>query len=104
MGTKHTPGPWVTERDSKFITGNLSYFYVEANDCPVCEISADYITWFNKKEQELEANARLIAAAPEMLEALKAILKENDGVCPDCVYASTWDLMEDAVAKAEGNQ
>ena len=32
--------------------------------------------------EELEANARLIAAAPEMLEALKALLEE----CPDLAH------------------
>jgi hypothetical protein len=45
---------------------------------------------------ERDANAHLIAAAPDMLAALKAVLSHK----PD--YADAiWDQVEDAIAKAE---
>ena len=52
----------------------------------------------NKNYTTLElkpADARLIAAAPELLEAAKTILENNDGIRFRMVLA-------DAIAKAEG--
>jgi hypothetical protein len=46
-----------------------------------------------------EANARLVAAAPELLAALKAAL---DDFGPDFA-GPTIDMMRAAIAKAEGN-
>lgn len=43
------------------------------------------------------ANARLIAAAPDMLEALQN-LENDDGIIPD----HAWKLVQDAIAKATG--
>ena len=64
--TKHTPGPWV--RDCWDILGNDG----KDGTGHVCEISrpnsGDEFYW---REGEADANARLIAAAPDMLEALK---------------------------------
>lgn len=60
-------------------------------NCPICVIDAGIIT------EEQEANARLIAAAPELLEALKVVESEwstrSDGNAK---------LVFDAIAKAEG--
>lgn len=59
--SKYTPGPWhVAERDDD---GDVLYT-VEADNLPVAYIY---------RKAEREANARLIAAAPEMLEALKEL-------------------------------
>lgn len=51
-------------------------------------------------ENENEANARLIAAAPELLEALKALVN-----CPDYKGINTHEMnaARAAIAKAEGN-
>jgi hypothetical protein len=46
------------------------------------------------------ANARLIAAAPDMLEALLNL--ENDGGAN--MPPSAWKLVQDAIQKATGNQ
>lgn len=54
----HTPGPWSYEKSEC-----SPYFYVSAGSCDtICEI-----------EDDLEADAMLIAAAPDMLEALLAM-------------------------------
>ncbi len=47
--------------------------------------------------EEAEANLKLIAAAPDMLAALKN-LENDDGAIPH----HAWVLAQDAIAKAEG--
>ena len=59
--TKHTPGPWHAADDGGEV--------FDAEYIPVCYMNgigqaSEFIT-----EKEAEANARLIAAAPELLEA-----------------------------------
>jgi len=63
--TKHTPGPWRVE-DVFFIFG------------PDQHQTADSRTWSRTPEED-EANARLIAAAPELLEALQEALVLFEG-------------------------
>lgn len=66
MKTEHTPGPWKAEQangcdeTAMFVTGNG------------CTVAACYGDWHDQApDSEQRANARLIAAAPELLEALK---------------------------------
>ncbi len=76
MTTKHTPGPWSVFGDTKDqpgIEGDDGTFSIivygeedEADDCGV----------HGHTNEEMWANARLIAAAPDLLEALK-MLKED---------------------------
>lgn len=61
MASKHTPGPWHAERSEEFGTieigvGHFKHFHV--------------IATLSSYENDTQANARLIAAAPEMLGAL----------------------------------
>ncbi len=66
MSAKHTPGPWFTTR----LHGTI---YVEANlrGTLIQEVAACGPT---EARMQQEANARLIAAAPELLNALAAIV------------------------------
>jgi hypothetical protein len=68
---QHTPGPWKVEHDGDFyvITPDVVHGDAEAVD----ELLAVYVS---KNPATREANARLISAAPEMLEALKAIIRD----------------------------
>lgn len=66
--SKHTPGPWMLADDKTRVITNESVPDAEIADCE----SGFYCS---KNISECEANARLIAAAPEMLEALKAAEK-----------------------------
>lgn len=59
---KHTPGPWLLSPTDDTIV-------IDATGNEVAAVDGDYNdpdTW-----PQMEANGRLIAAAPEMLEALK---------------------------------
>ena len=54
--------------------------------------------------QEQEANARLIAAAPELLETLKIVLDVALLEIPNYEQAESFRMAEKAVAKAEGRK
>ena len=65
-----TPGPWsLSERDPQ-----LDEFYVFNEDSTAC-----VATVVSREDpDEHEANARLIAAAPELFDALKGLCAVND--------------------------
>ena len=75
---ENTPGPWHVTRNN---TG------VRSVDAPVCRV------WMLRNGQGI-ANARLIAAAPELLEALKDALEHIPTTLRGRALA--------AIAKAEG--
>lgn len=64
--SKHTKGPWlqVADRDEIIIYANSG----PKGDDPIC------FTSDSRSVEEIQANARLIAAAPELLEALEDVL------------------------------
>lgn len=67
---KHTPGPWHVD------TSSISQFnIVDSNLFVVC----DTICGEEKSDEVNEANAKLIAAAPEMLKVLEACQKHHQG-------------------------
>lgn len=73
MSTKHTPGPWKTRRFDNEADGRHN-FTVQAALCEVARMS--------QVDQDVaEANARLIAAAPELL-ALAEKTEQLAGIAP----------------------
>lgn len=96
----HTKGPWFVEQDGK------TSIYVSPVDrqeeIAVCNVLVidedpddDSGEWFNG--DQTKANARLIAAAPDLLEALENL--ENDsGQIPE----HAWAMVKSAIAKARG--
>ncbi len=69
---KHTPGPWVTgENDWRVIIGQSTRFYTPEFD-PEARFLVGVAT-VDRSDSEAEdlANARLIAAAPELLAVKK---------------------------------
>lgn len=86
--SEHTKGPWTVHPIKSWVTDPTG----EA----VCGM-----LWptYSRTEEETLANARLIAAAPEMLEALKNI--ENDD---ERIPSSAWNLVRSAIAKATGKE
>jgi hypothetical protein len=72
--SKHTPGPWVqTPWDSTAI------FDAKNLQVPIAQTyPAD------TSQKEAEANARLVAAAPQLLEALEGVIADVEkGYEPD---------------------
>jgi hypothetical protein len=89
---KHTPGPW--KHDGEIIySGNYTLNNGWTNHATIAKVE-DHANW--------EANARLIAAAPDLLEALKKISKElrvgNDRLK---MIETIETLTNGAIAKAE---
>ena len=79
--SKHTPGPWINDGDeiSGLADGENSQSYI----VPICTMDADWIP------EITAANARLIAAAPDLLYIASWIEKEyeeGDGTIPDGLY------------------
>jgi len=97
MSAKHTPGPWTNQVVNTvsgvcFKVGPFPWKEGELNHA--C-IYADYP---NKSGYEqCAANARLIAAAPDLLEALLAVLKVADRKTDE------FDMARAAIAKATGD-
>lgn len=92
---KFTPGPWSTNH---FQNGSTP-----VNVFGVYGDGAELFRTSSREVEENEANARLIAAAPELYEALQIILvqfgeyRDGDGAAK--LHAIT--IAKDALAKAE---
>lgn len=82
--SKHTPGPWT-----------ISYCQIMGKPSGIEEP----IGIADVKNRDMDANARLIAAAPDLLEAAKAIMNSNRG---EHLPAEKVGKMMEAIAKAEG--
>jgi hypothetical protein len=69
--TKHTPGPWTIAKSGEHIEirGNPQTTNMVNSDLARC---GGPKSWLD--ESEVEANARLIAAAPDLLAACKAVI------------------------------
>lgn len=105
MNTKHIAGPWfarhVTIQNGK--GGSQRWHILAGKDrsIQVCSL----LGW----DEDDEANARLIAAAPELLEALKNLL-ESYGAYVDIDEVTNADIVEPvrearaAIAKAKGSK
>ena len=94
----HTPGPWT-----------IGKYHVNAYDNTIYDAKNGYKIaivegYTHDLKEESEANAHLIAAAPELLEALKGLIgwhdcfpmKEGEADLPVIATARA------AIAKAEG--
>lgn len=90
--TKHTAAPW--EYTASTPEDGFECFII----CAGKGYSQRQIANVNgTQDEKSEANARLIAAAPELLEALK-VLVANGGIGSEDMF----DDAREAIAKAEG--
>lgn len=85
MKAKHTPGPWEKFEDKNGVVR------VGGAEHSVASINNPFL--------DNEANARLIATAPELLEALKEASNQltSDGHCPALIAS-----IDAVIAKATG--
>ena len=96
--TKPTPGPWRAYKNPDSGWNDWAVESVPLRSDEGHVIVADVRnTTDDPDSPEAEGNARLIAAAPEMLEALQN-LENDDGHIPPMA----WSLVADAVEKAGG--
>ena len=101
MTQPHTPAPWRTEGKQD---ENGELFIRSENGVFICEIMGESFDEF--AEEEREANAQLIAAAPDLLDALKDLVERERTDAAENGFTDdemTW--LEDArraLAKATG--
>ena len=91
MKAQHTPGPWVVDGKEVFSTVGGRRRIAQVWNFDVGQATSD-------------ANARLISAAPEILQALQELLEDADNYADDGVYPSplTRSKARAAIAKATG--
>lgn len=92
--SKHTPGPWKAHfEDAYFVTGpDLGRVAMMMN------LKGAHGLGGRRSGNESAANARLIAAAPDLLEALKDAVRDSES-------PGQWlDEARAAIAKATGEQ
>ncbi|MDH1192491.1 hypothetical protein [Stenotrophomonas sp. GD03958] len=127
MSSKHTPGPWHVTQYHPFCSpingkGDRVTFAIRDSESDVA-----YVHTMLKGLRTDEANARLIAAAPQLLEALSKAVRETEQflfdawlvrVCPSGdvesvqrqwlassdhrEFVDEWREQIDAIAKATG--
>ena len=95
--SKHTQGPWAV-RDIP--TGQR---YIGPSQDGGAPSVALVLSRVNVPDERLAADARLIAAAPELLEALRNLVEEQDAN-EGHATAATYDKARAAIAKATGEQ
>lgn len=108
---KHTPGPWSLPHFARPDV-NCECGYVLTGDMfgAVCTVhaSGEGDDWQahgdNPKFEEAVANANLISAAPDLLEACEAALKAFDGsnIRIALEHAGAVGMLRDAISKAAG--
>ncbi len=111
MNSKHTPGPWITTPTFSHVFRNEG-----EHDGVICAMPRNDspIQWVcDPASLENSANARLIAAAPDLLEALKEVIQSVENWACACeingegknnaaaVYVRN---ARQAIAKAEGKE
>lgn len=94
--SKHTPAPWWVEVDESANSGPYSFPIINSKDYEIVGIEGIYGDF----ETDM-ANARLIASAPELLEALKDLTERYKKVAG--ISSDGWiNQSQKAIAKAEG--
>ena len=81
MNAKFTPGPWVRSRRT-----------IQSESGTICE------TFSHLGIAEADANERLIAAAPDLIEAAQKAIDE----CCDLIETDAGRALVAAIAKATG--
>ena len=106
MSAAHTPGPWMC------VDSNSARTFNQISICPVrpaikgMQTPLAKVLRFDLSEYgggDGQANARLIAAAPDLLSALQTLLRVEEGLDLHETYAQASDKARAAINKATGD-
>lgn len=102
MATAFTPGPWTFSQDDQF--GDTRFYVAQQEGAPYTPNYSDVATLIaetcsGERVSVQRANARLIAAAPELLEALNACIDYGAMTGDEWVTSKA----RAAIAKATGS-
>lgn len=103
--SKHTPGPWAPDNDGRSVEA-LELFGIRIAFCGAGSVH-DQGGSYAISQEEAKANARLIAAAPSLLEAAHVSIRRLEYLgaedASDCVgECPALTALRAAIAKAEG--
>ena len=104
MDAKHTPGPWRLA-EVKNETGRITHLVpVDSENMSILTVADDGKTCFGAVY--LDGDARLIAAAPDILQELKNIANAKTVEWDDPSEFEAWakNRARAAIAKATGEQ
>lgn len=107
METKHTPGPWTAH----YAASDALFVGPPDGDAPViCDLVSrldqydeETKTYTQVFQDEDLANAHLIAAAPDLLEALKSLMEAASDGSASALLKPMFEAAT-AIAKAEGKE
>lgn len=110
---KHTKGRWACRENGKFLPmdewdvhndrhGNLAFLPVKSGH-KVVAIVVDVLEQHDFMLEELKANASLISAAPDLLQALEDLLMDKQDPLDADSTKYFWRQAALAVAKARGD-
>lgn len=103
---KHTPGPWARDDNDAIIVAPPAYFGDRVFIADLDPSTPVLVTY--PSIEEMEANARLIAAAPELIAALRAIVERDTEFeaieDAETRYYHAIGIASQAIARAEGRQ
>lgn len=106
---EYTPGPWEyvasNEHHGAYVAGpygDICDCYVMSNPSAASVRNGGDSYPIPFQGGSMDANARLIAAAPEMLEALKGAVSAYKGYDRFKIDVDAMRAIESAIAKAEG--
>jgi hypothetical protein len=105
MTTNHTSAPWIAQRNVAFWEVVPENRIDESSPYTIADVCASAPSYPDGGLQE--ANARLIAAAPELLEALKWYVSEddtNENYESNGYYLDGLRKAKQAIKKATGEQ
>ncbi|HEY3984610.1 hypothetical protein [Cedecea sp.] len=106
MELKHTPGPWfVSPKSDVTVEGDLNVIQTHGSNVKGYHV-AYCTTWTDSKEtaEEAEANARIMAAAPELLEALRELVFASTYGIKNCTaQVKALEKANQVIAKATGH-
>jgi hypothetical protein len=102
---KHTPGPWTYSRWDEH--GYTRFYIAQQEGAPYTPDYSDVAsmvteTVSGERIAVQEANARLIAAAPELLEALRLCYDHCRLYFPEVEHNNVGEAVRSALAKATG--
>lgn len=106
--SKHTKGPWKIGAPIWMESEETKNRVITAAEYPICYFHYP----FNERDEqdEIAANARLIAAAPEMLEACKSVIQLlhdinlDGGLDKNKDFMKSYNALSAAITKAEGKE
>lgn len=105
--SKHTPGPWYPDPKGyvwrRPLTDLYEYGGAVAGDKPLATVCKG---WWGENEQgyPVEANARLIAAAPDLLAVCQELEQSAEYWSEYNVPLGIVDRIKAAIAKATGDK